>query len=234
MSTDFPGVNTPPAQDEAVDLGTLSPAFTGAMSMTLWWFLNQRGPDPTIIFGKGDALADSAKEWSLGYEGTGPTDFEFILNTGAGGVVLQASTNLAQLGIWRLLACTYDGANKRIYLDGVLDATAAETGNIVSSSKATNIGGVLVAGSIESEINARLGDVRLYDRALSAAEIETMYTLRGLDGIVDGLLHRWELREWVPGGTAGGSGGAKDSGPGQFNGTPINSPLGAESGLRLR
>lgn len=235
MSTDFPGVNTPPAQDEAIDLGTLSPAFSSAMSMTLWIILNQRGPEPTVIFGKGDSLpnAPAGHEWSLGYDGTGPPEIKFILNTGAGGVVLLSSPGISGAPAWRFLAGTYDGANKRFYLDGVLEDTAAETGNVVSSAKATNIAGMLVAGNIESEINARVGDVRLYDRALSAAEIETMWTLRGLDGLVHGLLHRWQLREWVPGGTAGGAGTAKDSGPGQVNGTPINSPIGGESGLRL-
>jgi hypothetical protein len=116
----------------------------------------------------------------------------------------------------------------------VLAATGAQTGNIVGSAKATRIAAVDVAGSPEREINGFMADCRLYDRALSAAELQTMYTLRGVDGIVDGLLHRWELREWVPGATAGGAGQAKDSGPGQVNGTPLNSPLGAESGLRLR
>ncbi len=234
MSNDFPGINTPPAQDEAIDLGTLSPAFSSAMSMTLWIRLNQRGPEPTIIFGKGDGFADSAKEWSLGYEGTGPAQVEFILNTGAGGVNLTSSGHISPLFRWWFVAATYDGATKRIYIDGVLDSTQAQAGNVVSSAKATNIAGTLIAASIEEEINARVGDARLYDRALSAAEIETMWTLRGPDGIVSGLLHRWELREWVPGGTAGGAGTAKDSGPGQVNGTAINSPLGAESGLRLR
>jgi hypothetical protein len=233
MSTNFPGVNTPPAQDEVIDLGTLSPAFSGAMSITFWIFLNQRGPDRTAIVCKGDTIADAGQEWRLGYDGTGPAQIEFVLNTGSGGVRLTGSTSIGQLFRWRFVAATYDGANKRIYIDGALDATAAATGNVVSSAKATRIAAVDVAGSPESEINARVSDVRLYDRALSAAEIETMWTLQGVDAIVHGLLHRWQLREWAPGATASGAGATKDSGPGQVNGTPLNSPAGAESGLRL-
>ncbi len=233
MSTDFPGINTPPAQDEVIDLGTLSPAFSSAMSMTFWFIFNQRGPEPTTIFGKGDAIAALGKEWSFGYEGTGPPDLEFVLNTGAGGVILPTVGDIQGFPTWRFLAGTYDGAFARMYIDGALDASAARTGNVVSSAKATRIGAVDVAGSPESEINARVADARLYNRALSAAELQTMWTLQGLDGIVDGLLHRWELREWPPGVAASGAGATKDSGPGQFNGTPLNSPLGAESGLRL-
>ena len=234
MSTDFPGVNTPPAQDEAIDLGTLAPAFSSAMSMTFWIQINQRGPERTICFGKGDGLLASAMEWSIGYDGTGPPEIDFVLDTGAGGVVLAFSPGPTGAPAWRFLVGTYDGTNKRYYQDGVLEATGAQTGNIVGSAKATRIAAVDVAGSPEREVNAFMADCRLYDRALSANEIETMYVMRGVDGIVSGLLHRWELREWVPGGTAGGAGQAKDSGPGQVNGTPINSPLGAESGLRLR
>jgi len=234
MSTDFPGVNTPPAQDEAIDLGTLAPAFSGAMSMTFWIHINQRGPERTICFGKGDGLLATDMEWSIGYDGTGPADIDFVLDTGAGGVVLNYSPGPVGAPQWFFLAGTYDGANKRHYENGVLVATGAQTGNIVGSAKATRIAAVDVAGSPEREVNAWMADCRLYDRALSAAELQTMYVLRGLDGIVSGLLHRWELREWVPGQVAGGSGATKDSGPGQVNGTAINSPLGAESGLRLR
>ena len=233
MSTDFPGVNTPPAQDEAIDLGTLAPAFTGAMSITFWIFLNQRGPDRTAIIAKGDTIADAGQEWRLGYDGTGPAPIEFVLNTGAGGVRLTGSIGIQQLFRWRFVAATYDGANKRIYIDGVLDATQAQVGNVVSSAKATRIAAVDVAGSPEMEINARVSDARIYDRALSAAETETMWNERGVDAIVHGLLHRWELREFGVGATASGAGATKDSGPGQFNGTPINSPIGGESGLRL-
>jgi len=233
MSTNFPGVNTPPAQDEAIDLGTLAPAFSGAMSMTAWIQINQRGPERTIMFGKGDGLLRSDMEWSIGYDGTGPPEVDFILDTGAGGVAQTTSPGPTGAPAWRFLAGTYDGANKRYFQDGVLTNTTAETGNIVGSAKATRIAAVDVAGSPEREVNAFMADCRLYDRALSAAELETMYTLRGVDGIVHGLLHRWQLREWAPGATASGAGATKDSGPGQVNGTPINSPLGAESGLRL-
>ncbi len=233
MSTNFPGVNTPPAQDEAIDLGTLAPAFSGAMSMACWIQINQRGPERTIMFGKGDGLLASAMEWSLGYDGTGPPEVDFVLDTGAGGVVLTSSPGPTGAPAWRFFVGTYDGANKRFYLDGVLAATGAQTGNVVGSAKATRIAAVDVAGSPEREVNAFMADCRLYDRALSAAEIETMFTTLGRDGIVHGLLHRWELREWVPGATASGAGATKDSGPGQVNGTPINSPLGAESGLRF-
>lgn len=233
MSTDFPGVNTPPAQDEVIDLGTLAPAFSGAMSMTFWIHINQRGPERTICFGKGDGLLATDMEWSIGYDGTGPPDIDFVLDTGAGGVVLNYSPGPQGVPQWWFLAGTYDGTNKRYYQNGVLAATGAQTGNIVGSAKATRIAAVDVAGNPEREVNAWMEDCRLYDRALSANELLTMFNERGVDGIVDGLLHRWLLNEWVPGATASGAGTTKDSGPGQVNGTPLNNPLGAQSGLRL-
>ena len=46
-----------------------------------------------------------------------------------------------------------------------------------------------------------LDDLRIYDRLLSAGEIETIYTCRGTDGIIDGLAHWWPMDEGVEGAT---------------------------------
>jgi hypothetical protein len=227
MAMVFPG----DAANRAIDLGTLSPAFSGAMSITCWHNPNPHAPENNTIVCKGDGIANAAQEWALNYDGTGPPALEVNLNTGAGGINLTGSLSLAPTNIWHFCAMTYDGVNKRVYVNGVLGGTQAQTGNVVSSSKATRIGGVQAA-ALEREIGGPVDDVRIYDRALSTAEIETMFATLGADGIVHGLLHRWTLREVPPGVVASGAGSTKDLGPSQINGTPVNSPVGAESVLR--
>lgn len=57
-----------------------------------------------------------------------------------------------------------------------------------------------------------LWDVRVYFRALSPEEIQTIYYARGHDGIVDSLVRRWLFNESTIGAGAI-AGGVKDAGP---------------------
>ena len=70
---------------------------------------------------------------------------------------------------WSHLATTYDGANLRLYVNGVLAATTATTGNIVVSTGVLRIGGNSVWGEYFSGL---IDEVRIYNRALSAGEIQ--------------------------------------------------------------
>ena len=79
----------------------------------------------------------------------------------SGGAVLPLNT-------WTHLATTYDGANIRVYRNGALVATLASTGPFDQSNSPLRLGG----NSIWSEWwQGRIDEVRVYNRALSAAEI---------------------------------------------------------------
>jgi hypothetical protein len=74
------------------------------------------------------------------------------------------------LNAWTHLAATYDGATQRLYVNGVQVASKAVTGAIKVSSGALRIGG---DASWNNEWFAGLIDeVRVYNRALSATEIQ--------------------------------------------------------------
>jgi fibronectin type 3 domain-containing protein len=86
-----------------------------------------------------------------------------------GGVDSVSGTSQLPAGTWSHLALTYDGSALRLYVNGALVGTAAATGAIATSTGALRIGG----NSIFNEWFAGLIDeVRVYNRALSAAEIE--------------------------------------------------------------
>jgi hypothetical protein len=74
------------------------------------------------------------------------------------------------LNIWTHLAATYDGSMFRVYVNGVLNASRALTGSMSVSSRQLTIGGNAVWGEY---FNGLIDEVRLYNRALSAAEIQT-------------------------------------------------------------
>ena len=76
----------------------------------------------------------------------------------------------AAVGQWEHVAATYDGATARFYVDGVEVASKPFTGN-VGNSNTWRLGayGNTPAGFFDGLID----NVRIYDRALSAAEIQT-------------------------------------------------------------
>jgi hypothetical protein len=73
-------------------------------------------------------------------------------------------------GTWTHLAATYDGSVINLYADGSLLVSAPASGSITSSTGALRIGG----NAVWNEWFAGLIDeVRIYNRALTAAEIQT-------------------------------------------------------------
>jgi hypothetical protein len=70
---------------------------------------------------------------------------------------------------WTHLAATYDGIMQRLYLNGIEVASRAKTGSLAAS------GGPLGIGSDSAwweTFEGRIDEVRLYNRALSAAELQ--------------------------------------------------------------
>jgi hypothetical protein len=75
---------------------------------------------------------------------------------------------------WYFIAFTYNGSMLDIYVNGQLDKSLATTQGIGSpASFATGIGHSNGAGGFWW--NGLISDVRLYNRALSAAEIQAIY-----------------------------------------------------------
>jgi hypothetical protein len=87
-----------------------------------------------------------------------------------GGTYYTLGTAQVALNTWTHLAATYDGSNLRLYVNGTLASTKARTGSLNTSTNPLRIGG----DSVWSEwFNGLIDEVRVYDRALSAAEIQT-------------------------------------------------------------
>jgi Protein of unknown function (DUF4038)/Concanavalin A-like lectin/glucanases superfamily/Putative collagen-binding domain of a collagenase len=77
-------------------------------------------------------------------------------------------TSTFPTGSWTHLAVTYDQSTLRLYKNGVAAGTLASTDSITTSTNPLSIGGNNVWGEW---FNGAIDEVRIYDRALSAAEI---------------------------------------------------------------
>src|SRR5262249_35038899 len=70
---------------------------------------------------------------------------------------------------WTHVASVYTGAQLRIYINGALLATAPASGSYEVNAKPLWIGGNAVYGE---HFKGKLDDIRIYNRALSQAEVQ--------------------------------------------------------------
>ena len=73
------------------------------------------------------------------------------------------------LNTWTHLAATYDGTTLRLYVNGVQVGSRAVASPLLTSTGVLRIGGNSVWGEFFA---GRIDEVRLYNRALAAAEIQ--------------------------------------------------------------
>jgi hypothetical protein len=97
----------------------------------------------------------------------------YVHNGASGGTDKEAAAGPAlPVGTWSHLAVTFDGTTIRLYVNGTLRSSFAASGAIAASTAPLRIGGNNVFTSPGTEFFAGLIDeVRVYSRALSAAEI---------------------------------------------------------------
>jgi hypothetical protein len=114
-------------------------------------------------------------------EGAGNMAYELYANIDAArpaayfttpGGAIRAITGTAALAAntWTHIAATYDGANMRFYVNGSLVRTVARAGAILGTDGPLHIGGNEVWGG--EWFSGLLDEVRVYNRALSASEIQ--------------------------------------------------------------
>lgn len=216
MSLDYPGL----AADIAVSMANSNvPAATGALSITGW-----ANPDAD---GTADDQIIIAKSATTGNGGAFKMQLETPGNLLRGIINSNELTGVGAVapGVWTFFAMVYDGANKTLYLNAVQDATEADAGgNIATDADPLRLGGVKTNGGVVRELDGLLADIRVYTRALSLAELQTMFNCKGKDGIILGLHWRWMQRELSPGIAAIVASSIIDF-AGNFNGTPENSPV---------
>lgn len=102
-----------------------------------------------------------------------PNRYEFYAG-GAGYVGAVTANNSIVLGAWQLVTGTYDGANVNIYLNGVLIQSSPKTGNTGTDADNLEIGRY-ASGADQRYWNGLIDEARIYNRALSAAEVAQLY-----------------------------------------------------------
>ena len=75
-------------------------------------------------------------------------------------------------GVWQHYACVWDGASLTLYIDGTAVATdATAPGQLDPNAEASTAGARIKGGAVDNWFLGDLDNLRVYDRALSPAEI---------------------------------------------------------------
>ena len=114
-----------------------------------------------------DVFALMARDEGVGNEAS------FRIYVGAGNTKVTARSNIIlSTDTWYHLVGTYDGADVRVYLDGIEKGNAAQSGTL--STEATRIALGKFSNNFYVNFDGLIDEVRIYDRALSPAEISAL------------------------------------------------------------
>jgi len=152
--------------DDYVDSGNINNIFnfTSEMTLSAWIKPSSNGGVGMSVFDKSYA---SAYEMNVVYGA-------MEMNIKIGGTYyphfLSAGSGTAPIGTWTHVLFTYSNGVAKWYVNGVLKSTKNDvSGDIGTSSQALRIGGNRLP------FNGQIDEARVYNRALSPAEVQKLY-----------------------------------------------------------
>lgn len=148
---------------------TIAP--TGAFSFNAWVQSGSSGDSNGVLFGNRSSVSPNVG-WKVGKANGDATKINFQLDTGSTTISVTSTTTI-NTGSWFMVTGIYDGVNIKIYVNNVLEATAAITGD-----GGTNAGNFYLdyspIGGTTRWIG-RLDNLLVWPRVLTASEITLLY-----------------------------------------------------------
>jgi hypothetical protein len=154
---------------------------SGAITVASWVRLNANvGATQARIVNR-QSTQGGVESWGLSLFGAGyggVTAGNRLVFHGGNGIRVSQVISTASLAIdrWYHVVGVNDGQSLSVYIDGVLDATAAG-GGLLPASNLTDVVIGKTGPNAEFWVPGALDEVRVYDRALSAQEVGLLNTL---------------------------------------------------------
>jgi hypothetical protein len=150
-----------------------------------------------LIMGKQYNPSDSNPWYSYrlckSNSGTFPDTVNFnIAPITTGGEVGVTSTTVVQNDVWTHVAGVYDGSTMKIYINGVLENTVPQTGDLRASDLPMYIG--KAPWTNYNNFNGQMDELRIWDVARTQGQIQT-YMNRSLSGNETGLIAYWQFND---------------------------------------
>jgi hypothetical protein len=151
-------------------------AIKNQMTVSLWALKRSNAPEYASLAGRRHG-PDWDDLWLLLYDFSAGDNYAFVLRTSNGSAVLVGPPSTGDHGAWTHVAAVYDGTSMILYRNGAEVARRAHSGTIPDEASPFLLGagdnGSLGLGEY---VDAVLDDVRVYDRALSAAELGELHS----------------------------------------------------------
>jgi len=160
--------------DDYVDIGTFDVTGSG-LTLAAWVNADTFNNQDARIISKATGGAQGAHYFMLStYHPSALYVPRFRLKTNDITSTLVGNGGDLTTGTWHHIAATYDGSMMKLYQDGLEIASQTKTGNITADpSVNVNIGRNPVGGN---EFDGIIDDVRIYDVALTEAQIQEIIT----------------------------------------------------------
>jgi len=185
-------------------------------SVTAWVYITDSTSN-NVVFMMGSDAAGSYKTWRIRAQGYLRIEFD------GGG---STSSLAIPEDTWTFIAVVMDGpthGDNTMYVNSSSEAASGST-TIATSSAFAGLGHYLEGGAGNICLNGQLDDVRVYNRALTGAELTTLYNNRGGAVVQSGLIGWYKFDEGTADTAASGTDSIIDSSGNGNHGTPYNSP----------
>lgn len=127
----------------------------------------------------------------------GPVNYELRLRNSSGQMFTTTSPTV-QLNTWQHVALVFTGTALQFYHNGTLATSIPANGSITNPNVSMFIGKIPFQ-NLNFEFNGRVDDVALWNRALTAAEVNCLYE-QALDTSMAGLVAYYPMNQGVAGG----------------------------------
>ena len=143
---------------------------TGGISVSCWCYADSLGSYNTTV-NQWDSSANSSSSWTVETVGS---DWRFyIYDSGSTALSYASSTGTATTGAWKHIVGVFDGTTVKVYVDGVVGGTTDTVTTANTASFPLRIGRFYDTAT--GSWNGKIAIVHVYNRTLSAAEIQQNY-----------------------------------------------------------
>jgi hypothetical protein len=138
------------------------------LTLSMWIKPQALAGGDSVVLGKFWNATMTSPYYQYGLELTGGTVPNFFIGTTGGPLSASMGSALA-LNQWSYLAVVFDGSQVKYYVNGVLVTTASLPATITAR---TNPFGIGADANTQQFFKGSLDEVRIYNRALTAQEVQ--------------------------------------------------------------
>jgi hypothetical protein len=195
---------------------------TGDMTVSCWVALDSsENGNLCMLVNKRDASDYSSPFYLFFEDRSGQNKYGAFLGGGSPNYIAVGSNNNFDgvYGKWDHVCFTVSGTTVSMYVNGAFDASGTFTGSRQTNNVPLRLGGQYTNGSNNYMMAGQMADVRIYNAALSAADVKKIYDDSKV--IIPSNVSQTNLKCWIPMSEGAGTTTYDGSGNGN-NGTMTN------------